>query len=66
MICRAYLDETGPTIEGQMDVLDFTKVGELIMNVIFLRLLVHAGGDDNVALDGWRKLKCEYNDRCEP
>ena len=46
-----YLDETGPAVERQMNVLDLAEVGELVVNVILLRLLVHARGDDDEALD---------------
>jgi hypothetical protein len=34
-----------------MNVLDLAEVGELVVNVILLRLLVHARSDDDEALD---------------
>ena len=36
-----------------MQVLDLAKIGELIVDILFGRLLMHAGDEQNVTLDGW-------------
>ena len=50
-----------PPVQVQVQVLDLAKVGELVHDVVLLRLLVDAGDEDDVTLDGcvrgWRALQ---------
>ncbi len=49
--CAKYLDITRPAIQIQMQILDFTKVRKLVVQVLLASLLVHVCGDDDPALD---------------
>lgn len=51
---QTHLDVARPPVEVQVDVSDLAKVGKLVLDVLLGRLLVHAGDDDDPALDRWR------------
>lgn len=46
------LQESGTSVEIQMHVLDVAELAELVMNVLFLRLLVNGGDKQDPSLDG--------------
>lgn len=52
-IAMTHLKESGSSIEVQVQVLDLSEIGELVVNILLGGLLVNAGHEQNVPLDGW-------------
>ena len=45
----SYLDESGSPVEIQMQVTDFSKITELVVDIVFLRLFVETRDEDDPA-----------------